>query len=330
MTTFRYLKQIFSAVLIGFIICSCENKPNVSGELSFDFPEEKLPYAISFSHVIGDSSCTLPDNIVNQILRNLKKHEGVPAKIQTSLPETWAVEYKLTPMSSDFDIWVISNLGDVTHKILATVTTAETPSVIQAVLVAYSAAIEKNNYIESEHWEAVVKEDYTIVVNKLYEKMYSLVDADGNDENVSSKNEDVYVIENNGKIRYEVPVKYDIDYRAIVQFADTASIGSIPGEDWLWNSIEIQEAAEPVGILFAIATKGFDKLSIYNYHGEEVDVVDISSFLAKHNMGYLVLQKGKKSVFIPYSSAKEILPKAFTHLGLEYATPETEEVLEAI
>ena len=120
MITFRYFKQLFCGLIIGFIVCSCGNKQNVAGELNFDFPEEKLPYTISFSHIIDDSSRILPDNIVNQILRNLKKHEGISAKIQTPLPETWVVEYKLTPMSSDFDIWVVSNFGDVTHKILAT------------------------------------------------------------------------------------------------------------------------------------------------------------------------------------------------------------------
>ena len=329
MMTFRYFKQLFCGVLIGFIVCSCGNKQDVAGELNFDFPEKKLPYTISFSHIINDSSRILPDNIVNQILRNLKKHEGVSTKVQTSLPETWVVEYKLTPMSSDFDIWVVANLGDVTHKIVATVTTEETPSVIQAVLVAYSAAIEKNNSIESEQWEAMVKEDYTIVVNKSYEKIYSLVEETGNNENISFNNEDVYTIENNGKIRYEIPIRYDIDYRAIVQFADTASIGNVPDEDWLWNSIEIQEVAEPAEILFTTATKNFNKLSIYNYHGEEVDVVDISSFLEKHNMGYLILQKGKKPIFVPYSSAKEVLPKIFKHFGLEYTMPEVEEVTEA-
>ena len=325
----RFFKQSVCVLALCLIVFSCGNNQPVGGEFSFDFPEEQLPCSISFVNNIDDSAQALPDNLVSQILRNLKKHEGTQAKIQTPIPESWTVEYKLTPMSSDFDIWILSNLRDATHKILATVTTTETPSVIQSVLVAYSAANEKKNHIESEQWTAVVKEDYTIVVEKLYEKIYSLSDMLSHDESTSSKVEDVYIIENNGKIRYEIPVTYNIDYRAIVQFADTASIGNILNEDWIWNSIEIQEEVEPVGILFTTATKNFGKLSICNYHGEVIDVVDLSSFLEKHNMGYILLKKGQKPAFIPYASAKEILPKAFKHFGLEYEIePELEETPE--
>ena len=317
-----YIKQIFCGLLIGILVYSCENK-QVATEQHFELPEKRLPNTIAFSQM-QDSLVDLSDGLVSQILRYLKNFEGIAMKIATPLPESWSAEYKLTPMSSDFDIWIISNTNDVTHKILATVSTTQAPSIIQAIPIAYSAGIEKPNYIESEQWEAVVKEDYTVVVTKSYEKIYSLTDTANRHASTSSKIEDVYVIENNGKIHYKAPVSYTIDYRAIIQFADTASIGNILSEDWIWNYIDIQETVENVGILFLTATKNFNKLSIYNYHGEEVDVVDISPYIEKHNMGYLILEKGKKPVFAPYSSSKEFLPKAFKHFGLEYDADENE------
>jgi hypothetical protein len=327
--THKYIKQVFCFFIIGFIAYSCQNKQQVGAEQSFELTEKRLPNIISFSDE-QDSVQILSDGFASQVLRYLKNYEGVKMKIQTPLPENWAVEYKLTSMSSDFDIWIISNTGDITHKMLATVTISQPPSIIQAVPVAYSAGIEKNNSIESEQWEAVVKEDYSIVVKKSYEKIYSMTDTANRHASTSIKTEDIYIIENNGKIRYEAPVVYDIDYRAIVQFADTTSTGNILGEDWLWNSIEIQEAAEPVGILFSTVTKDFSKLSIHNYRGDEVDIIDISPYLEKHNMGYLILQKGQKPVFAPYSSAKEFLPKVFKHFELEYIIEENDDELSSV
>lgn len=323
----KFIKRIFYFLIIGIIVFSCENKQQVGAEQSFDLAEEVLPHTISFSNA-QDSIQILSDDLTSQIIRHLKKYEGIKMHIQTSLPESWAVEYKLTPISIDFDIWIIANVGDPTHKMLATVTTSQPISIIQAVPVAYSAGIEKTNYIESEQWDAVVKENYSIVVKKSYEKIYSMTDTLNRHASTSVQKEDIYIIENNGKIRYEAPVVYDIDYRAIIQFADTASMGDILGEDWLWNSIEIQEAAEPADVLFIVATKNFSKLPIYNYRGDEVDIVDISLYIEKHNMGYLILQKGQKSIFIPYTAAKEFLPKAFKHLGIEYEI-ETEEDADA-
>jgi hypothetical protein len=322
---YKRIKQLCCGLLAGIALCACEQKQPSSVEQNFDLPQENLPNVIAFSQV-EDSTLSLPNELESQVLRYLKNYEGNKMKIQTPLPESWKVMYKLPPMSSDFDIWIVANAGDPTHKVLATVTSSSPVSIIQAVPVAYNVGIEENNFIESEQWTSVVKEDYTIVVTKLYEKIYSLTDTANRQASTSSTTKDVYIIENNGKIRYETPVIYDIDYRAVVQFADTAAIENLLGEDWLWNSIEIQEMIEQEGILFSVITKDFNKVSIYSYRGEEVDVVDISPYLEKHNMGYLILEKKKKPIFIPYAPAKEILPKVFAHFSLEYQAEENEEI----
>jgi len=313
------MKRIGFLILSTVLAVSCGNKKEILSDNYLNLKEMVLPCSIKCSALSEDTARVLTNELVNDLLRNFKQYEGNKMKIQTPIPEDWGVEYKLTPMSPDFDIWIITNIGEPAYKFLATVTTSsEKPSVIQAVPIAYSMGIEKNSFIESEQWTAVVQNDYKVIVTKIYEKLYSLTDTVNiGNESVSMKKEDIYTIENDGKISYEAPPKFDIDYRAIIQFADTAAIGNVLDEQWLWNSIDIQEFTEPVDILFGMATTRFDKLSIYNYRGDEVDIIDISSYLTKHNMGYLAVKKGEKPLFIPYSSSKECLQKAFKYFGIE-------------
>jgi hypothetical protein len=313
--------------VIAIIAISCGNKKGDDSVNYFDLKEKKLPCNITCSILSEDTAQVLSTDVVNQLLRDFKQYQGNKIKIQTPIPEDWGVEYKLTPMSPDFDIWIITNLGEPAYKLLATVTfVSEIPYIIQAIPVSCNLGIEKSNFIESEQWTAVVQDDYKVVVTKIYEKLYSLTDTvNTGNESVRTVKEDVYTIELDGRITYEIPISFDIDYSAIIQFADTAAIGNVLDEQWLWNSIEIQEIIEPLNVQFCLATTHFDRLSIYNYRGDEIDIIDISSFLNKHNMGYLAVKKGKKPLFIPYSSSKECLQKALEYFGIENLMQENKE-----
>jgi hypothetical protein len=323
------MKRFGLLICIAVLAISCGNKKGDIPLNSFDLKEKKLPCTITCSTLSEDTAQILSTGLANDLLRYFKRHEGNKMKIQAPIPEDWGVEYKLIPMSQDFDIWIITNIGEPAYKLLATVNTqSETPTIIQAIPVACNLGIEKNNFIESEQWTAVIEDDYKIIVTKVYEKLYSLTDTlNFGKESVRIKKEDVYIIENDGKITYEAPPSFDMDYRAIIQFADTAAIGNVLDEQWLWNSIEIQEVIEPMDILFIPATTRFDKLSIYNYRGDEMDIIDISSYLNKHNIGYLAIKKGEKPFFIPYSSSKECLQKAFKYFGIENPLQEDNELL---
>jgi hypothetical protein len=313
------MKGLCLFIVIAIFAFSCGSKAGDVRVNYIDLKEKKLPCTIACSTLTEDTAQVLITELVNDLLRYFKLYQGNKMKIQIPIPEDWGVEYKLTPMSPDFDIWIITNIGEPTYKFLATVTAStEIPSIIQAIPVAYSMGNEKNNFIESEDWTAVVQDDYKIIVTKIYEKLYSLTDSFNiENKSVTQKSEDIYIIENNGRITYEIPPTFDIDYRVIIQFADTAAIGNVLDENWFWNSIEIQEIIESMNILYSLATTCFDKLSIYNYRGDEVDIIDISSYLNKHNVGYLAIKKGKKPLFIPYTSSKECLQKAFNYFGIE-------------
>ena len=323
------MKRFGLLIFVTVFAVSCGSKKGDVSVNYLDLKEKKLPCTVTCSALSEDTALVLNTILANDLLRYFKRHEGNKMKIQTTIPEDWGVEYKLTPMSQDFDIWIITNIGEPAYKLLATVNTqSETPTIIQAIPVACNLGIEKNNFIESEQWTAVIEDDYKIIVTKVYEKLYSLTDTLNTDkESVRIKKEDVYIIENDGKITYETPPSFDMDYRAIIQFADTSAIGNVLDEQWLWNTIEIQEVIEPMNILFIPATTRFDKLSVYNYRGDEVDIIDISSCLNKHNIGYLALKKGEKPFFIPYSSSKECLQKAFKYFGIENPLREDNELL---
>ena len=323
------MKKTILLILIAIFTISCGSKTeNILGNYS-DLKEANLPCTITCSTLSEDTAIVLSNDIINDLLRCFRRYEGNKMKIQTPIPNDWVVEYKLTPMSPDFDIWIIANIGEPTYKFLATVTTSSEPTVIQAIPISYSVGNEKNNFIESEEWMAVVQTDYTVVVTKIYEELYSLTNTlNPNNESVNIKKEDIYTIENNGRITYEIPPSFAIDYFAIIQFADTVAIGNVLDEQWLWNSIDIQKVTEQFDVLFNIVTTRFDKLSIYNYRGDEIDIIDISSYLTKHNMGYLAIKKGEKPLFIPYSSSKECLQKSFDYFKIDYLAQEENELID--
>ncbi|MCL2131226.1 MAG: hypothetical protein FWH36_02035 [Lentimicrobiaceae bacterium] len=318
-----YKRRFFLCGLLFFVCHSCFNdKADDCNVLNIN--EQALPCTVKCNNTInGDSGNILPIDIANQLYKHLNRFEGEQFNILTKMPENWAIECMLPSFSPDFAIWIVSNVGESAVKLLATLTTAENPMVIQALPIAYNIAIEKTNYIESEFWTADIDNSYNIIVTKKYERLYSIIEENTENKSVSVTKKDNYTIELNGKIAYQKPETFDADYLAIVQFADTAVVGMLD-EDWVLNSMEIQEKIEPLGIFFVTATSDFDKVEIKNYHGETVDIVDISSFINRHNMGYLALKKGEKTLFIPYSAADVCLQKVENQFNMEILT-ENEE-----
>jgi hypothetical protein len=318
-----YTKFIFLCLMLLFVFCSCFNRKADEGN-ELDISEIALPYNIKCNNMLSDSVNILPLEIANQLFKHLNRFEGESFHILTKMPETWAVECKLPPFSPDFDIWIVSNIGESVIKLLVTITTSENQTVIQALPIAYNIAIEKTNYIESEFWSAEIDPAYNIIVDKKYERLYSIIEENTENKSNSITKKDNYKIELDGKISYQKPETFDMDYRAIVQFADTSVVGML-NEDWVLNSMEIQEHIEELGILFVTVTGGFDHVEIKNYHGETIDIVDISGFINKHNMGYLALKKGEKTFFIPYASATQCLQKAENYFGVEIIAKNEED-----
>lgn len=318
-----YIKYFFLLGLSFFIFQSCFNKKeDKSNPLNIN--EQSLPCSIKCNNTLSDTANILPLEIANQLYKHLNRFEGGQFNILTKMPDTWAIECKLPSFSPDFDIWIVSNTGESVIKLLVTVTTAEIQTVIRALPIAYNVAIEKTNYIESEFWSADIDHSYNVVVTKKYDRLYSIIEENAENKSNTITKKDNYTIELDGKITYQKPETFEIDYLAIVQFADTSVVGMLD-EDWILNSIEIQEQIETLDILFVTVTSNFERVEIENYYGEIVDIVDISNFITKHNIGYLALKKGEKTLFIPYSTADKCLQKAESYFKMDIVAKNEEE-----
>lgn len=313
------MEKKISIILIAIALLAggCKNKKQ--GETLYELSEKTLPCSISCSDERKDSLSVLGDDLMVQLIPLLKKGKGFSPVLINSLPKEWVTECQLENLSTDFDIWIISNhKAEATHKVLLTIKTTEDKyQIIDALLIAYVAATESTNKLESEEWTCQIEKDYTIKIRKEYKELYSYVSDSVIPDNKEISIEDVYHITLNGFISYEEPTIFDTDYMAIIQFADTSEVGVRLDEEWVWNLIHLQEHTEDHSILLIEATRQFDNISIVNYQGQIVDKVNLKSFLSRHTKGYIFLKKGSKPKYHKYGSADECIKSAFSYFGLD-------------
>ncbi|MBP5413324.1 MAG: hypothetical protein J6Y47_08740 [Bacteroidales bacterium] len=314
MNTKRFhLIGIFGLTYLLSIFLSCSRQENTQ---TFSLTEKKVPCDISCQESITDTANILPLHMVNDIIRSLKNFKGTGFKLPTTIPDTWIAEYKLEAFS-DFDIWIISNAGEPTFKILATVS-SDTSTIIQAIPIAYNTAKEKPQYIESEYWQCHIDDIYNITVSKEYEMLHSLTeDSTADHSNLHYKTEDQYIIEADGTISYIEKPSFNIDYKAVILFADTSHIDLNNNETWLWNAISMHEHLEPVNIIFQECYNQFDKISVKNYTGEEVDMLNISEEVNRHHIGYIIVTNETEPEYIPYDSPQNILRNIMQILNMD-------------
>ncbi len=319
------LKKIIIPIVIIALLIGCKNKK--TEEVSYDLKERLLPCSIQCGDEKSDSLSLLSMDIFNQFIPLIKLYPGHKPILISEIPSEWEVEYQLENLSSEFDIWIVSNVNEVSHKALLTIQKTETNyKVISALLIAYSTAIEHTDSLESEEWTCEIDKDYSIKVKKRYEKIFSSVVDTFLVDNTLIDFEDTYHISLNGHIEYQEPEVYESDYMAIIQFADTSESGINLDEDWIWNGIHMREQLEEKNILFVEATHGFDNISIRNYHGEEVDKINMSGFLTTYSIGYLFVKKGKSPKYHRYSPAEECIQKAFIYFEIDTVNMNTQEI----
>lgn len=312
---------LFLSVL-SFFACN----RNVESTTTEEIPLKKIsvPLTISCLNSNNNTANVLSTEMTNVIIRSLKKFEGFQPTLISSIPDKWIVECQIESFSPNFDIWIITNEGEPIFKLIATIN-VENNEIIQAIPIAYSVANEKNKYVESEFWDCQIDNVYNIVVHKKYEKLYSLSDEGyKEEESTTIVKDDKYIIENHGEITYLPQPTFDIDYQAVVFFADTSIVSPTTDNEWLWNAITLHENLEPYNILFVETFKDFDQVVINNYLGETVDIVDIKKFTNIYNKGYLVLAKNKETQFIAYDTPVNCLSKIMNIFGIKNWQLETD------
>ncbi len=310
------LKKIIFGFILLSIFTTCRH--TTQEEISYEnLIEKTLPLTINCDDERKDSLIILNNDLYTQLLPLLKKQEGHSPIIATTLPDEWVVEYQIEKYSSKFDIWLISNTNDINHKVLITIEEQEKSyNIIAALIIAYSSAVEKKDSLESEEWSCNIEKNYTIKIKKKYEKIYSSVIDSITPTNQLIENEDIYYISPNGLITYQQPTIFDVDYMAVIQFADTSEIGIDIDDDWIWNRIHMQETLEEYNILFIETTKNFNNIPIINYYGTKIDIVNISSFLTTQSKGYIFLKKGAKPQYFRYCPAEECIKKVLPYFNI--------------
>lgn len=300
------------ALCFSLSVVSCKHKVK---QESASLQSVALPCHISCHNFLSDSAAVFPEEFEGILYRLLKQGEGKRADLRIPYPDSWQLEAALESPFPGIDIWIVSNSGDVSYKLLLTLSVpreeGETQEVIDGLWLAYSAANEQVNRIESEEWVADIDEEMNISVQKKYEVLYSMSDTTHTEQdNFLKECTDVFHVDYNGFISYEEPQPTE-NYKAIIQFMDTAEAGLSVDDDWVKNTMIMQENLESYGIYFIEVFQHFDEVLITNYHGEPVDVVNISSFLKTYGRGYILVEKGKKPKYVRYGSAVNCLRRAF-------------------
>ncbi len=317
-------KRILFLSLIMLLLVACHSSDNEVAEIILN--EQQLPTTITCETNQNENTQVLDDSQSSFIIKQLKKVEkSFFTKI--NIRENWIVESKIESFSPNFDIWIIANEGEQYIKLLATID--ENGTFIDAIPIACNVGTEKTKYVESEYWQTQIDEEYRIIITKKYDKLYSLSDEGyESGKSYSKKAEDEYYITDDGTFVYVEKNIFNVDYKAIVMFADKEKLLNPLDDQWIWNAITIQENIESLNILFKEVYSDFDKISIYNYQGEEVDIVDISNFISTADKGFIILQKDKDPLFVPYNSPQNVLNKAMLFFEMPIIKIENENTTD--
>lgn len=325
------MKKFFPVILwtlcLSFLFFACESKKKecLQPPVILDVPCE-----ITADAPVSDSLPLLSENIQTELYHYIKHVKGTSIFLRAELPESWYVEAAVESPSPDYDVYLVSSIGDASYKMLLTLSipgeNEGDRELISALLVAYSYARESAYKIESEEWITQVDADYTFTIYKKLENLHSLSDTSTSTHaNRSSEAKDVFRLdEMTGNFVFQEP-EYTESYRAVLQFMDTTVSGLSINEEWVENTIAMQEVLEPENIYFMEIFSNFNQVMVTNYLGELVDEVNVSDFLKTYSRGYLILEKGKKARYLRYCPASEALGKILPNWGLNYTVPEVEE-----
>lgn len=94
-------------------------------------------------------------------------------------------------------------------------------------------------------------------------------------------------------------------WRAVVAFTDQKEVS----EDWNWFYGDITAACEKAGIFVSHSETGKDEVDIGPI-GKPICRLDLSAYRKKYRIGYLLLEKGKNTLFLEYNPSSVTLKKA--------------------
>ncbi len=331
MKSFRYF-IILCSVFFSVTFCA-RDAAESENENANTIQEIGLPIRIIKANtMVSDSSQVL---IIDDVSSILCKHEKIQKPVLNfQYDNKWVISYKIRADKS-FDIYVVEKHSDqkAHSKMLITTQKEDPSSVISAVMIAYDNYSEIPGKIETEEWEATIKEDLSLKILKTYNIVASdeksgYIDVAELSSNAKKKNEveEIYKISDDGVIEFVENVVFlqpevtqpILNYRALLAFNMLNENIEDVNDEWILNVAEIQMACQRSGILFFENYENLSSVIIRNEKGDMLDSLNLSKYSQNSSMGYLLLHSKKEPQFVQFQSASDVLKSVSEYFNIDF------------
>ena len=318
--------------MVIFVFTSCTRSDGDKDNSLLKIKEETLPLRmIKAKTQSSDSSQCL---ILKGISERLNKHEGIQKPVLNfEYDDKWVVSYKIKA-DRTFDIYVVEKNSnqDARAKMLITTKKEDPTSVISALIIAYDNYVEQPGKLETEEWEATIKEDLSLKVLKTYQvitadQKLDYIDINELSSTKRSKNEveEFYQIEEDGNILFVDNVIFSkpevvhpiLNYRAIVAFKIMDENQEDSNDEWMLNIAELEIVCQKFEIIFIQNYEDLSQTIVVDSQGNVKDTLNLSMYSKNASMGYVLLHSRKKHEFVSFQSIKGVLESISNYFNID-------------
>ena len=318
--------------MVIFVFTSCTRSDGDKDNSLLKIKEETLPLRmIKAKTQSSDSSQCL---ILKGISERLNKHEGIQKPVLNfEYDDKWVVSYKIKA-DRTFDIYVVEKNSnqDARAKMLITTKKEDPTSVISALIIAYDNYVEQPGKLETEEWEATIKEDLSLKVLKTYQvitadQKLDYIDINELSSTKRSKNEveEFYQIEEDGTILFVDNVIFSkpevvqpiLNYRAIVAFKIMDENQEDSNDEWMLNIAELEIVCQKFEIIFIQNYEDLSQTIVVDSQGNVKDTLNLSMYSKNASMGYVLLHSRKKHEFVSFQSIKGVLESISNYFNID-------------
>lgn len=329
------MKRIGFWIIILFLLLlgySCSSLVEEKESRESLIKEISLPIGfIKANNLSSDSSHFV---ILNGIMDKMMKHNKMQNPVLNfEYDDKWIISYKIKADKS-FDIYVVEKRSahDARAKMLITTQKEDPTKLISAVMIAYDNYTEKPGKLETEEWEASIKDDLSLKIIKSYSIITSVDKADYIDVTDLSANrktlnevEEIFQIDDEGNIVFVENIIFSkpelvepvLNYRAFVAFKILDTEFEDINDEWMLNIAELEVACNRAGIIFMENYEDLSSVVIRDSEGKMKDSLNLSSFSQNASMGYILLHSKKKPEFVPFQAYSSLRKSISDYFNIE-------------
>lgn len=294
--------------------------------------ELSLPIGIiNANNISSDSSHSM---ILKGIMGKIIKHDMIQSPILNfEYDNKWIVSYKIKA-DKTFDIYVVEKqtTHDARAKMLITTRKEDPTNLISVVMIAYENYMDKPGKIETEEWEASIKDDLSLKIIKTYNVINSEKKTDYIDvadllaqKRKLNEVEEIYQIDEEGNINFIENIVFSKselvqsmpNYRAFLAYKIPNYDSEDINDKWMLNIAELEVACSKVNIIFMENYEDLTSVVIRDSEGNKKDSLDLSSFSHNMSMGYILLHSKKKPEFIPFQPVGLLFKSISDYFNIE-------------